>query len=439
MSPEVLPDIPRIFTAIAEWLGSIVFISASGWRLNRPRNVLLVVIALPVFVVFQSLLGYAPISLWMPGMFAALALIILFVYLCSYVDWSGAVYVGLRAFVLAELMASLEWQLEFYFAGSQMEPRGWVSFLWLAGTYALGSSAAYLLVRRSFQRVGRLHVDANVVLGSLAITLATFLASNISFGPFESPFSGSMARDVANVRTLVGLAGFIALVAQEGLRMREREAAELAGAQMLLRSQQAQYILSRANMDEVDRKYHDLKHYIAAIRAESSEGKRSLFLDRLERSASSYGSQVRSGNLALDAVISAKKTASRDRNITMTEVLDGAALDFVDPLDLAVVIGNALDNAVEAVTMVSEEEKRLIKVALFRQGDLAVLRVENYFTQAPKFENGELVTIKEDKRNHGFGLRSIRETVERYGGSVVVAPEANWFTLKILVPIPGSN
>lgn len=43
-------------------------------------------------------------------------------------------------------------------------------------------------------------------------------------------------------------------------------------------------------------------------------------------------------------------------------------------------------------------------------------------------------TTKSDKKNHGFGLKSIRYSVEKYGGSVSVDMEKNWFELKILIP-----
>lgn len=439
MTGELLPDIPRIYTAFAEWLGVIVVVSAVGWRSARKRAMIAAALSLPLFVALQLFSGELPISFWMVGMLAALVLIVVTAYICANVDWSGAVYVGVRAFILAELVASLEWQLQFYFGRHEYTTIWRLDTLWMAAIYAITFVLAYFLMRRSFQSIGPLRIDAGGVLGAVAIALATFLGSNVSFGPFESPFSGSGALDVANIRTLMDFAGFVALYAQESLRMRASEAAELEGAQMMLRAQHDQYLLSRANIDEVNRKYHDMKHHIAAIRAEPSEWKRSEQLDHLEQSVLEYDNQVNSGNLAVDAILSAKKVSSRKLSITMTEVLDGNALDFVDPLDLATILGNAVDNAIEAASLVEREDKRLIKIAVFRQGDFAVLRVENHYRVPVQMVDGFPLTIKRDKRNHGYGLRNVREVVERYGGSVVVSAEDNWFTLKILIPMPEEH
>ena len=55
-------------------------------------------------------------------------------------------------------------------------------------------------------------------------------------------------------------------------------------------------------------------------------------------------------------------------------------------------------------------------------------------TKKIQFKNGMPVTTKKDRRLHGYGMKSIKSTVEKYNGSVVAAQENNWFELKILLP-----
>jgi signal transduction histidine kinase len=61
---------------------------------------------------------------------------------------------------------------------------------------------------------------------------------------------------------------------------------------------------------------------------------------------------------------------------------------------------------------------------------------ENYFEGDIKLANGLPVTTKRDKDNHGFGLKSIRYAAEKYGGTMTINIEENWFILRILLPLP---
>ena len=63
------------------------------------------------------------------------------------------------------------------------------------------------------------------------------------------------------------------------------------------------------------------------------------------------------------------------------------------------------------------------------------IRTENYYDEKIRFRNGMPVTTKKDKRLHGYGMKSICATVEKYGGSTVACQRDNWFELKILIPM----
>lgn len=66
-----------------------------------------------------------------------------------------------------------------------------------------------------------------------------------------------------------------------------------------------------------------------------------------------------------------------------------------------------------------------------------MIRVRNYCEEKPEFRNGLPVSTKKDKNYHGFGLKSIQYTAEKYGGGVVCQNPDNYFVLQILLPIPG--
>src|SRR5262249_25427137 len=143
-------------------------------------------------------------------------------------------------------------------------------------------------------------------------------------------------------------------------------------------------------------------------------------LDALDAVVAEYGSQVNTGNGVLDVVFTMQSQQCLAENITLTTVVDGAALNFMSAVDLAALFGNALDNAREAVAAVLDESRRIIKVSVARRDQLVVIAVENYLPQPLLFLDGEILTRKADKERHGFGLKSIAATAEKYGGTITI-------------------
>ena len=137
----------------------------------------------------------------------------------------------------------------------------------------------------------------------------------------------------------------------------------------------------------------------------------------------------------LDVILTSKSLECAEKGVDITYVADGATIDFMSAMDVSAVFGNALDNAIDAVMAVPEPEKRLIKVALYATGGFVLATFENYFTGTLKTEDGAIVTRRADRDRHGYGLKSIRYTAEKYGGSMTISAEDSWFALRILLPV----
>ena len=67
-----------------------------------------------------------------------------------------------------------------------------------------------------------------------------------------------------------------------------------------------------------------------------------------------------------------------------------------------------------------------------------LIQVSNYCETSIKIKNGYPVTTKADKNSHGFGIKSIKYTVEKYHGTLTYNINKNWFELKILIPQSGA-
>lgn len=198
-----------------------------------------------------------------------------------------------------------------------------------------------------------------------------------------------------------------------------------------LRSAKKQYELSKENIDVINRKCHDMRHQINALRTISDEGQRQALFRETEQAIEIYSEIAKTGNRALDVVLTEKGFLCQQREIDFTYMLSGGDFSFMDTADIYSLFGNALDNAIEAVSHCAEKEKRFISIRESRRDGFINLTFENYCDRTLKFENGLPVTTKEDTVYHGFGTKSIRYIAEKYGGSAHMCQEENRFVLRL--------
>ena len=111
MMGHLMPDIPRIYTAAAEWMACMLFIVSLKKRFEWWKSGLIMAGMLVMQSVFLVATGNVPIYFWIPCMIAAVSLMVGFIYFCCDVNFQDAGYFGMIAFVVAEFMASLEWQI----------------------------------------------------------------------------------------------------------------------------------------------------------------------------------------------------------------------------------------------------------------------------------------------------------------------------------------
>ena len=113
-------------------------------------------------------------------------------------------------------------------------------------------------------------------------------------------------------------------------------------------------------------------------------------------------------------------------------MMDGALFSFLDPLDLVAMMGNILDNAIEASEKCAKE-KRFIRLRSAQRAGLVLLSAENSCLEQLRVSSLP-GTDKADRENHGFGLKNIQDTARRYDGEMHCEAEAGTFTLTLLFP-----
>ena len=202
----------------------------------------------------------------------------------------------------------------------------------------------------------------------------------------------------------------------------------------LYKTQQEQYKISRETIALINQKSHDLKHQIRALRNANKE-ELDRYLGEIEESVEIYEAIVKTGNDAFDTILTEKSLYCKNHGIVVSCVADGSQMGFIDTIDLYAILGNAMDNAIEAVEKIEEKEKRQIDVMIYRQHNFLVMNIINPLSEQLIYEDGLPLTKKADKFSHGFGLRSIRQILRKYEGFLNISEEDGCFSLKMLIPI----
>ena len=428
-----VPDIPKIYTALAEWFSCCVFVLALEKRYKKCYTICVLLPFLPVFCVLQYYIGVWPVVVWIPSMVAAMILIYLCIFSCCKVNWKMAMVCFATAFMIAEFSASFEWQIYSYVMGRGHDERV-IELIFLVLFYSILFALAYFLEYRYFSGEIRGDISLKEALSSVIMAIAVFLISNISYVYPDTPFSSSLPGGLFYIRTLVDFSGLLILFLQ---RDRWRELSmqkEMEAVNAILRRQYEQYNLSKENIEIINRKYHDLKHQIAVVRAERNSDKREQYLQEMENDIKMYEAQNKTGNKVLDTILTGKHLYCVQHEINFTCVADGMLLDFMNLMDICTIFGNALDNAIECVEKIGDKSKRLIRTAVYSQSKFLIIRFENYTELELTTKDSLPITTKKDRQYHGYGLKSIRSTVEKYGGSMTVNVKDNWFILRFLIP-----
>lgn len=428
-------QILRVCTASADWLACMLCLLPMRRRFSGAKFWGISAAGLGILTAYMELTkGFQGgwFNLFFAGS-AALMLVFLAV-ICREPFWT-LVYYCARAFILAGLASSLMWQV-YTWSALQFAPLRCAAAVvpFWGGIYAVLFGLYWWVESRN--RRGALQPGAQVSLGTAAIAFVIYVFSSINYAPFETPFGGN-TMDVYNFRTLIYLAGG-ALLYGYHLQLHDlQDKREMDAMQNLLHLQYETYKRSQESIDLVNRKYHDLKHQIALLRSQGSE-ERDGVLAQMESEIQSYEALNVTGNKVLDTVLTAKGLHCQAQGIQMTCVADGRALQFMSVMDISSLFGNALDNAIESTSKIADKEKRLIHVGVSQQKGFLCIKIENCYEGDLQFSDGKLKTTKQDTRYHGFGLKSIESTAEKYGGTAHIRAADGWFELQVLIRVPAS-
>ena len=420
-----VPDIPRLYTALAECLATLLYARQLAPRYSARHSTVNSLIWMAGLAVFMQLTGSVPLVLWLPCMVAAIGSMYLFLWRTCETTPLEAGYYCARAFILAELAASAVWQLHCAL-WPQRAGRDPLAVLLLVLVYGVLFTAVYWMEKRRSTQPAKLHITPLGMLTAVIMAITVFAVSNLSFVN-----NNEATMSIRYIRTLVDLAGVLILTVQHEQLRESALHSELTAMDDVLRRQYEQYRQSKENIKLINRRYHELKVQIATIRAERDQAKQDAALAAMESDIRRYEAENKTGNPVLDTLLTAKSLYCQQHGINMTCVADGKLLDFLSTGEICTIVGTALDNATESVAAEPDPEKKLIRVAIYAQNGFVMLRFENYCAQPVELGPDGLPLRS---AHGGYDLKSVRAAAEAHGGTLTLHWENEWFTLRVLLP-----
>lgn len=274
----------------------------------------------------------------------------------------------------------------------------------------------------------RLFFKKSIYLLIMPVASIIVLYQILSFSNMEKEFSIVMC--------LLGVTGIFVGNIYSFTFFEKEETLEKQRLKQLFLEQQIEgqriyYQNLEASGEEVRKMRHDLKNTFAALSGYLNKGDIETARQFVEEKTENLGKLTHStGHPALDAVMNAKRTKAFENHIQFEAKIALPQELLMDEMDLCIILGNALDNALEACEKMPRDQAHIF-LNLHKSGEMLFIEIKNTFKEEPVSGSEGLVTTKRDKKNHGFGLKTMEQLTKKYEGAIDYEAKEGWFCLSI--------
>ena len=180
---------------------------------------------------------------------------------------------------------------------------------------------------------------------------------------------------------------------------------------------------------------HDYHNHMQVMKAQLALGNLEEiqeYLNALEKELDHVDTLVKSGNLMTDAILNSKLTLARRQKIRINCNAKIPERISVEDVDLCVILGNLMDNALEACKQIAEEN-RFLRIYMKVNKSQLYLSIQNSAKEDPDFNEQNYITKK--RGNHGLGMKRVQTAVEKYQGYLNLANEPGIFAAEVTIPL----
>lgn len=203
-----------------------------------------------------------------------------------------------------------------------------------------------------------------------------------------------------------------------------------------IESQYRHYLEIQKSQMKVRKLYHDLNNHLLCIEnMEYNTRNSNEYIENLKAELKGSYCIKSSGNMILDIIIKEKMNICNDNNINFFYDINFSKCNFIEMIDVCSIFSNLLDNAIEASNKIDNVEKRNIRIIGNIVNSFFVIKCENYKLNKITKKKNKIVSDKKDKFLHGIGIESIKNSVQKYNGNLVIDTLDNNFVVHIYIPL----
>ncbi|MEK4475554.1 GHKL domain-containing protein [Paenibacillus sp. FSL R7-0048] len=209
----------------------------------------------------------------------------------------------------------------------------------------------------------------------------------------------------------------------------------------LLQQQVKDYTSKLKDNQEAQRLRHDLNHVLILIHSLLDEGavqEAKRYIAELASTQEAGEKYISSGNIAIDAIYNEKFAKAELHQVTMQShfCIPQDLLLAGKEVEIAIILGNALDNAIEGVQRLPESEQNVIGLEVIYCDGLLVISLKNPASLLTEDGQGSFLSSKRNFGRRGFGIESIEYAVQQLQGSVSFRYENGQFMMLAVLPLP---
>lgn len=205
-------------------------------------------------------------------------------------------------------------------------------------------------------------------------------------------------------------------------------------AEELVKQQEKQYNILLDNNERIIKMRHDYKNFIIGVLSEIEEGNYSQVKIRLDKELTVLNDvSIHSvcGNSVVDTVINYKMLEAENKNIKLNFKYSKLKYLDISGVDLSIILGNAIDNAIEATEKLENELDKIVEVGVFYKGKQVLITVENKVR-----ENIDTEILRSSKgEHHGYGIINMKAIVEKYNGTIDFSCENGVFSVFVILNV----
>jgi hypothetical protein len=367
-------------------------------------------------------------------LYAASIAVTFFISLCYTFKWYVSVFMTVIISVISGLSEVIVMNLV-TFTGLSFETANTNNYVYITGLF-ITKTFTYIIIllirkgnHKSFQSIKNMRFLQLLLLPCAAIAISIIFAHFIYSYHVSTPLR--MMSIVSQIILIISNVMIFNIIDSQYELISIRE--KLRTSHILMENQRLYYEDAFQSQQEIRRTRHDLKNIFIAMLGELNAGHvdetRTMIQSKLKE-MEQYIYVDQSGDSVIESVIHSKEADANRLGIHMDVKLHINQDIRIDHLDLAVLIANLLDNAIEAANQVSAD--KYVRFCMITDNESIVITSNNPTVNA--IEGNQLKTTKKDASKHGFGMMSIRSVVEKYNGSFVWNCEEGVFSVTIILP-----